>query len=199
MSISMPGEVVGDSTPGTITATVAGDAHIVPGSNPHGVIELMEDGDKKSWTWKSWKPSVLEAIGRGSLFKGSRWEFECVLKRGEKTVFRNIEGIIRSAEDIAAPIETVKAFIAGPVKGDDWTDKERATNRRTALMQAVTWASLNLGAEYEQPVLDIADLYFEWLEQTNGSEGRAEAHPSTVAAAKYPPVIPPATPDDLPF
>ena len=170
MPIEIPTEV-GQETRGEIVATIAGDPRIVPGEKKRGEIELLVDGETKSRKWTSWHNTLIEAMESGKFARGSRWAFQAYMKKGDKGVFRNLDGILGVAT-VEPPSATAAAIANGPKAADDYTEKERATNRRTALMQAVVgMGEANMTIE---EVLANANAYYDWLEVTNGPPTEAQ-------------------------
>jgi hypothetical protein len=125
---------------------------------------------------------VIEAIEERRLPKGTRWVFTAYMKKTDRGFFRNIDAIKSSAVDVAPPAVTAAAIANGPKSADDYTDKERATNRRTALMQAVAMVSSKdmIESGLLPLTLGFADAFYEWLEVTNQPPGGAEAPLATL-------------------
>jgi hypothetical protein len=184
MPIEVP-QKVGAETRGEIIATVVGDPGTKKGDKTRGEMELLVDGETKARKWTSFKADVIEAIQAGRLPKGTRWVFTAYMKKTDMGFFRNIDAIKSSAVDVAPPAVTAAAIANGPKSADDYTDKERAMNRRTALMQAVAMVSSKDTIESGPLPLTLvfADAFYEWLERTNQPPGGAEAPLSTPEAS----------------
>ena len=174
MPIELP-QVEGEEKRGEIIATVVGDPGTKQGDKKRGEMELLVDGETKAGKWTSFNTDVIAAIEEGRLPKGTRWVFTAYMKKTDRGFYRNIDAIKSSAVDVAPPAVTAAAIANGPKASDDWTDKERAMNRRTALMQAVVMVSSKDTIESGPLPLTLvfADAFYEWLERTNQPPGGA--------------------------